>query len=122
MPGMEDLARAMAAGGDTGAEAQNEPLENPDQGNPEQPAQTNGYEELEQGIAMIEGALDRLPSDDAEKIRNALEGIKEVSIQAQAGGKGAQEPAAQEPDADDQPGAGGQSAQPGGGSLSGGGY
>lgn len=124
MASMNDLARAMAAGGDTGSESQQEPLENPEQGNPEQPTETNAYEELEQGIAMIEGCLDRLPSDDAEKIRQALEGVKEISVQAQASGKPTQEggtDADGDNDGDVAP-PGGASPSPGGGALTGGGY
>lgn len=90
MAGLGDMARIFAAGGGEGGMAG-------DAGSPDMAAQDPNApeegpmmgtgdpgEQLNQGISMIESALEMLPADVAEKARTHLEALKELSAQSQA--------------------------------------
>lgn len=87
MAGLADMARSFAAGGGDGGlagDAGSPDLEAMDPNAPEEGPGGGGDEQLMQGISMIEGALEGLPGDLAEKARKHLEGLKEIASQAEA--------------------------------------
>jgi len=90
MAGLGDMARAMAAGGGgMGGDMGSPDMESQDPNAPEAGPEMGGgdpSEMLTQGISMIEGALETLPGDLAEKARKHLEGLKEIAAQGQAAG------------------------------------
>jgi hypothetical protein len=89
MAGMSDMARMMAAGGGgMSADAPSPDMEGQDPNAPEDGPEMGGggdpMEMVEQGIAMIEGGLESLPGDLAQKARQLLEGLKEIVAQGEA--------------------------------------
>lgn len=101
MAGMGDMARMMAAGGGgMAADAGSPDMQAQDPNAPEGMPQDAGgnAESFEQGISMIESALGNLPGDLAEKARKHLEGLKEISQQADAAGGSSDAPAGDTPD------------------------
>lgn len=88
MPSLNDLlARGAAAGdvlgggappGDTG---ETEP--------PIEPRGPSPVEDIESGLALIEGALAQAPPELAEKARNLVNGIREVAQEIQVAGPAA---------------------------------
>lgn len=103
MPGMGDIARMMAAsgGGGTAGDTGSPDMEAQDPNSPDGlPSAGGGMDQIEQGISMIEGSLDGLPGDLAEKARKHLEGLKEIVSQGEAAGgtPDDQDPSADTPD------------------------
>lgn len=98
MAGMGDVARMMAAGGGgTAADAEAPDMEAMDPNAPEDPGMMAGSptDAIEQGISMIESALESLPGDLAEKARKHLEGLKEIVAQGDAAGQSPDDEAAE---------------------------
>lgn len=94
MPGMRDAARSLAAiGGGAELGAMPPELAVPDPAMEQVPTEPSPLEDIETGIAMIEAALEALPTDKAQRARELLEGLKEVAAEGEAAG---QEPATSE--------------------------
>jgi hypothetical protein len=97
MPGLDDMARAFAAGGDggMGADAGSPDMEDQDPNAPEDGPEMGGgdpCEAVEQAMQMALSGVEQFPGDLAEKARKHIEAILELCQQAEAaGGPGGEE-------------------------------
>lgn len=99
---MSDMARQMAAGGDTAMSAPDDVMaEEGDPGMP-QPTGPVPMEEIEAALGQLEGALEGLPPDTQTQIRTHLDAIREVVGQAEASGEGTDSTATEPPAPADQ--------------------